>query len=207
MKRRDCQDMIELLEDELLRIGSCPKSRCLVHQTERQVRSTRSDEDNFKTVSPKKAAQIRKTSESPGIQLNNKYESIVEIDKPETNEKVTPNSIPAINLLMDPNYNLTLQEIARKFPQTVNKLIKGYISITADSEESRNNILKYLKENDKEYILSERQEDRPLKIVIKNLPITQSTDLIKQDLESKTSKSLELVSSRTLKLKPRTQFS
>ncbi|GBN97493.1 hypothetical protein AVEN_62528-1 [Araneus ventricosus] len=61
MKRRDCQDMIEFLEDELLRIESCPNSQCLVHQTEKQVRSTRSDEANFKTVSPKKAAKIKKT--------------------------------------------------------------------------------------------------------------------------------------------------
>ncbi|GBN97492.1 Nucleic-acid-binding protein from transposon X-element [Araneus ventricosus] len=125
----------------------------------------------------------------------------MEIDQPETNEKVIPNSIPATNLLMDPNYNLTLQEIARKFPKTVNKLIKGYISITADSVENRNNILKYLNENDKEYILSERQEDRPLKIVIKNLPITHSTDLIKKDLESKNFKIIRISQLKNFKTK------
>ncbi|GBO00318.1 Nucleic-acid-binding protein from transposon X-element [Araneus ventricosus] len=126
----------------------------------------------------------------------------MEIDHPESNEKASPNSIPAINLLMDPNYNLTLQEIARKFPKSVNKLIKGYISITADSEENRNNTLKYLNENDKEYILSERQEDRPLKIVFKNLPITHSTDLIKQDLKSKNFKIIRIGQLKDFKTNP-----
>ncbi|GBN79173.1 hypothetical protein AVEN_15223-1 [Araneus ventricosus] len=110
----------------------------------------------------------------------------MEVDKPndQAEGKKSDKDIPAINLLMDSNYNLTLQEIASKFPKTTNKLVKGFISITADTEENRNKIINYLNETNKEYVLSENSEDRPLKIIIKRLPTDHRKDLIQQDLEN-----------------------
>ncbi|GBN67055.1 hypothetical protein AVEN_121721-1 [Araneus ventricosus] len=186
LTRSDYQDKIELLEDEIYRIGPCPQPRCLLHHRETQVRSTCSSNEKFEVVSPKKAAKIRKINVTPEIQLENKFDSLMEIDKQNdlAEDKKSANDIPAIYLLMDSNYNLTLQEIANKFPKTTNKLVKGFISITADTEENRINIINYLNETNKEYVLSEKREDRPLKIIIKRLPTDHSKDLIKQDIEN-----------------------
>ncbi|GBN95721.1 Nucleic-acid-binding protein from transposon X-element [Araneus ventricosus] len=127
----------------------------------------------------------------------------MEVDKQKEQDEVkkSENDIPAINLLMDSNYNLTLQEIANKFPKTTNKLVKGFISITADTEENRNKIISYLNETNKEYVLSEKREDRPLKIIIKRLPIDHSKELIQQDLENQNFKVIRISQLRNYKLK------
>ncbi|GBN42228.1 hypothetical protein AVEN_147913-1 [Araneus ventricosus] len=151
LTRSKYQDQIELLEDEIYRIGPCPKLRCLLHPRETQVRSTCSSNEKFTVVSPKKAAKICKINATPEIQLENKFDNLMEVDKQNDQAEVkkSVNDIPAINLLMDSNYNLTLQEIANKFPKTTNKLVKGFISITADTEENRTNIINYLKKQTK----------------------------------------------------------
>ncbi|GBO35827.1 hypothetical protein AVEN_267090-1 [Araneus ventricosus] len=130
LHRNDIQEKIELLEDEIYRTGSCPKQPCIIHQRETQVRSTRFSNEKFEVISPKKAAKIRKINSTPEIQLENKFEQLMEVDKQNDQDEVkkSENDIPAVNLLMDSNYNLTLQEIANKFPKTTNKLPPALLS-------------------------------------------------------------------------------
>ncbi|GBL92900.1 hypothetical protein AVEN_54560-1 [Araneus ventricosus] len=45
IERKECQDRIERLEDEILRLGLCPKTDCSIHK--KQVRSTSSPKDEF----------------------------------------------------------------------------------------------------------------------------------------------------------------
>ncbi|GBM41565.1 hypothetical protein AVEN_215732-1 [Araneus ventricosus] len=203
LRRNDTQEKIELLEDEIYRTGPCPKQQCLLHQRETEVRSTRISNEKFEVISPKKAAKIRKINSTPEIQLENKFEQLMEVDKQNDQAEVkkSENDIPAVNLLMDSNYNLTLQEIANKFPKTTNKLVKGFISITADTEENINNIINYLNETNKECVLSEKREDRPLKIIIKGLPTDHSKELIQQDLENQNFKVIRISQLRNFKLK------
>ncbi|GBO00034.1 Nucleic-acid-binding protein from transposon X-element [Araneus ventricosus] len=102
---------------------------------------------------------------------------------------------------MDSSYNLMLQEINRLYPETENKLIKGFISIKTNTPENREGIIDLLKKNGKEFTLSESNEDRPLKIVIKYLPIDQDKDELKNVLEGKCFKILKISQLKNYRLK------
>ncbi|GBN64465.1 hypothetical protein AVEN_105737-1 [Araneus ventricosus] len=194
LKKRQLEDELESLEDKIFTLGTCPLSDCQKHHaslpenmdTDKQVRSTSPSEKDFKIVSPRKAAKIRKLNEKPEISTDNKFKELMEIDadKDNSQSEVTKTQIPAINLKLDANYNLMLQEINRMYPDTQNKLVKGFINIQATSNDNRNNIIDYLKKNNKEFILSEAYADRPLKVVIKGLPINQDKDELKHILEN-----------------------
>ncbi|GBO44428.1 hypothetical protein AVEN_30328-1 [Araneus ventricosus] len=176
---------VEESEAVLLSIGPCPVKRCPKHHetSMEEVMDTETGQYNendpeFKIVSPKKAAKIQPELPKTPVKTANKYQELTNL--PENNPQV-----PAINLKLDADYNLTLQEIHSMFPETENKLIKGFISIQPNSEENRQKIIDLLRKNNKEFVLSEAREDRPLKIVIKWLPINQDKEELKDILESK----------------------
>ncbi|GBM77032.1 hypothetical protein AVEN_67136-1 [Araneus ventricosus] len=123
----------------------------------------------FKVVSPRKAVKNMPVTTKSPIKMANKFQELSNLDE-------NKRQVPAINFKMDLSYNLTLQEINSMFPETENKLIKGFISIQANSPEIREKIIDLLKKNDKEFVLSEAREDRPLKIVIKWLPLDQDKE-------------------------------
>ncbi|GBN82378.1 hypothetical protein AVEN_152778-1 [Araneus ventricosus] len=152
----------------------------------------------FKTVSPKKAAKIQPNNSASTIEISNKFSQHMEIEE----SAVVPEThIPAINLKFVTDYNLTLQEINRNFPKTLNKLDRGYIRITPDSLEDRENIIEYLDKNKKEYVLSEAPENRPLKVVIKGLPKDHNKEFISRELEENNFKVLRISQFRNFRLK------
>ncbi|GBO39146.1 hypothetical protein AVEN_113218-1 [Araneus ventricosus] len=193
INKRQLEEELEKLEDNLLTIGICSLMDCQKHHaalthtidTDKQVRSTSPTDDEFKIVPPRKAAKIRKSTELPEISTCNKFKELMEIDTESNISKTeeTKIQIPAINLKIDANYNLTLQEINKLYPDTQNKLVKGFISIQETSNDRRNSIIEYLKNNNKEFFLSEAHADRSLKVVIKDLPIDQNKEELKQILE------------------------
>ncbi|GBO23575.1 hypothetical protein AVEN_210875-1, partial [Araneus ventricosus] len=211
LKKRELEDEVEKLEDNLIKMGICSRMDCQKRHTvltnnfvaDKQVRSTSPNNDEFKIVPPRKAAKIKKTTELQEISTSNKFKELMEID----NESNTPNNdetkiqIPAINLKIDANYNLTLQEINKLYPDTQNKLIKGFISIQATSIDRRNSIIEYLKNNNKEFFLSEAHTDRPLKVVIKDLPINQNKEELKQILEDLNFKIIRISQLRNYRMK------
>ncbi|GBN98344.1 hypothetical protein AVEN_131915-1 [Araneus ventricosus] len=108
------------------------------------------------------------------------------MDTTENNISIDPEikiSIPDINLKLSSDYNLTIQEIVRNLPETTCKCNRGYIRISPHSLEDRDKIIETLDKTEKEYVLSESPENRPIKIVIKNLPPDHSKDSIVNDLE------------------------
>ncbi|GBN60317.1 Nucleic-acid-binding protein from transposon X-element [Araneus ventricosus] len=183
---------IDESESILISIGPCPVMSCSKHHEaikddamDLETGQYVDQNSEFKVVSPKKAAKnLPNLTKSP-ILTANKFHELANLDdnKPQ---------IPAINLKLDSNYNLTLQEIHSMFPETENRLVKGYISIQANSPENRLKIIELLKKNKKEFVLSEAQTDRPLKIVIKRLPIDQDKEELKAILESKGFKILRI---------------
>ncbi|GBN54595.1 hypothetical protein AVEN_21552-1 [Araneus ventricosus] len=174
---------IEESEAVLISLGPCPVITCPKHHEARkddemdtETGQYAVDNSEFKVVSPKKAAKNLTTKINSPVLTANKFQELTNLEenKPE---------IPAINLKIDSTYNLTLQEIHSYFPETENKLINGYISIQANSAENRIKIIELLKRNNKEFVLSEAREDRPLKIVIKWLPIDQDKEELREILE------------------------
>ncbi|GBL59111.1 hypothetical protein AVEN_61862-1 [Araneus ventricosus] len=89
---------------------------------------------DFKMVSPKKAAKIQIDVTKSPIKTSNKFNELSNLDESKP-------QIPAINMKMDSNYNLMLQEINRLYPETENKLIKGFISIKTNTSENREGII------------------------------------------------------------------
>ncbi|GBM75837.1 hypothetical protein AVEN_251654-1 [Araneus ventricosus] len=100
-----------------------------------------------------------------------------QIDSPKEN-------IPAVNLKITEDYNLTLQEISRNFPETINLYDRRYITIPSNSIEERTKIIEYLDKTEEEYVLSEALTDRATKIVIKGVPPDHIKERISQELES-----------------------
>ncbi|GBN08056.1 Nucleic-acid-binding protein from transposon X-element [Araneus ventricosus] len=192
---------IEECEAVLISIGPCPVMNCPKHHETRKEDAMDTEtgqygdhNSEFKVVSPKKAAKNSATKINSPILTANKFQELTNLEenKPE---------IPAINLKIDSTYNLTLQEIHSNFPETENKLIKGFISIQANSPENRIKIIELLKRNNKEFVLSEAREDRPLKIVIKWLPIDQDKEELREILESNGFKILRISQLRNFREK------
>ncbi|GBN04744.1 hypothetical protein AVEN_253290-1 [Araneus ventricosus] len=137
----------------------------------------------FQKVSPKKAARPQLEKSNPPIDTSNRFQNLM--DTTENNISTDPEikiSIPDINLKLSNDYNLTIQEIVRNFPETTCKYNRGYIRISPHSLEDRDKIIETLDKTEKEYVLSESPENRPIKIVIKNLPPDHSKDSIVNDL-------------------------
>ncbi|GBM82442.1 RNA-directed DNA polymerase from mobile element jockey [Araneus ventricosus] len=109
--------------------------------------------------------------------------------------------VPAMNLKITDDYNLTLQEISRNFPETDNHYVRGYIRIYPNSSEVRTKIIEYLDKNEKEYVLSEAPTERPIKIVIKGVPPDHCREKITQELESLNFKVIRINHLRNYRLK------
>ncbi|GBM60805.1 hypothetical protein AVEN_68404-1 [Araneus ventricosus] len=162
---------------------------------------SKATENPFKVVTRKNAAKPRPTENTPEITTSNKFQHLMETEEQENLTEPPKISIPAINLKLTSDYNLTLQEISRNHPETTNKYDRGYIKITPNSYEDREKILDFLNKNEKEYVLSEAQEARPIKIVIKDLPPDYSKEIITDELTKLKFKVLRINQLRNFRLK------
>ncbi|GBN76840.1 hypothetical protein AVEN_173185-1 [Araneus ventricosus] len=118
-------------------------------------------------VSPRKAVrEIHLEKEATPIKTANMFSQIGEQEIP----KVSPRSIPEINLNVTSSSNLIIKEICQLFPNIENRLRKEFIGIRTDTEENRDKIISLLKEKNLEFVPREAFENRPMKLVIRNLP-------------------------------------
>ncbi|GFW65442.1 uncharacterized protein TNCV_4410501 [Trichonephila clavipes] len=83
------------------------------------------------------------------------------------------------------SYNLVLQDLHRNFPTATNTHAKGYIKIEAKNEKDHEEISNYLKNKNLEFYTIKPPITRPLKLVIKGLPVDIDPEDIKNDLISK----------------------
>ncbi|GBO08367.1 hypothetical protein AVEN_139968-1 [Araneus ventricosus] len=161
--------------------------------------------DVFKNVPFRKAAKQRKIEFKSPIKTANKFSVLMNDDDQEMqcSAPLEPPKeiIPVINLKITEDYNLTLQEISRNFPETVNHYVRGYIRISPNSSEERTKIMEYLDKNEKEYVLSEAPTERPIRIVIKGVPPDHCREKITQELESLNYKVLRINHLRNYYLK------
>ncbi|GBN78212.1 hypothetical protein AVEN_145898-1 [Araneus ventricosus] len=158
--------------------------------------------DDFRQVPPKKAARIQIEKPNSPVKTNNRFENLMDIsENSNAVDTQTRIFVPDINLKLTDDYNLTIQEIARKFPATICKYQRGYIRISPHSLEDRDKIIETLDKTEKEYVLSEPPESRPIKIVIKNLPPDHSKERIVRDLEENKYKVIRINQLRNFRLK------
>ncbi|GFY27870.1 nucleic-acid-binding protein from transposon X-element [Trichonephila clavipes] len=83
------------------------------------------------------------------------------------------------------DYNLIVQEINRKFPSTVNKMTRKYIKVQPGSVDDHRDITALLEARKAEHYVIDRLANRPIKIVIKGLPVDTDVADIEADLVQK----------------------
>ncbi|GFY38113.1 uncharacterized protein TNIN_248111 [Trichonephila inaurata madagascariensis] len=83
------------------------------------------------------------------------------------------------------SYNLILQELNKTYPTVTNTFTKGYIKIEAQTADDHRDITNYLTGKKLQYYVIEPNSNRPLKLVIKELPADLDPEDIKNDLISK----------------------
>ncbi|GBN45106.1 hypothetical protein AVEN_138586-1, partial [Araneus ventricosus] len=104
---------------------------------------------DFKIVSPKNSAKIQLVETKSPIEISNKYQNLIGLEEQDKENAPPKISIPAINLKINDDYNLTLQEISRNFPNTESKYDRGYIGILPHFLEDRSKIIEFLNKNEK----------------------------------------------------------
>ncbi|GBN05667.1 hypothetical protein AVEN_13951-1 [Araneus ventricosus] len=133
-------------------------------------------------VSPSKAARgTHLENELSQVKTAKTFNLLTE----EKTQEAVIKSIPDINLKIISNSNRILREICQQYPKTENRLRRGFIGIKVDTEENRQKIIIFRKEKRLEFVLSEVQEDRPVKVVVRDLPIDIEITEIIQSLEEK----------------------
>ncbi|GBN54080.1 hypothetical protein AVEN_140637-1, partial [Araneus ventricosus] len=136
-------EKIAKAEKEIQKLGPCPLLTCTRHHeptndyemTEAgQYPLTKSPtppinlsyDKIFKQVSPKKAARPQLGKSNPPIETSNRFQNLMDTTEINIiNDKEIKISIPDINLKLSADYNLTIQEITRKFPETICKYNRG----------------------------------------------------------------------------------
>ncbi|GFY19481.1 hypothetical protein TNCV_4646551 [Trichonephila clavipes] len=98
------------------------------------------------------------------------------------NNNIAQPKVKPIMLKFNKNFNLILQHLNRKYPDSVNKLTGEYIKITAANIDQHGEITNELKEKGEEFYAVPNPVDRPLKMVLKGLPSNTDIDAIKYDL-------------------------
>ncbi|GFT94189.1 nucleic-acid-binding protein from transposon X-element [Trichonephila clavipes] len=135
-------------------------------------------------------AEINNRKELPEntIPVNNPF-SVLTIDDDDMevagsaeNNNIAQPKVKPIMLKFNKNYNLILQHLNRKYPDSVNKLTGEYIKITAANIDQHGEITNELKEKGEEFYAVPNPGDRPLKMVLKGLPSNTDIDDIKYDL-------------------------
>ncbi|GBM98100.1 hypothetical protein AVEN_43223-1 [Araneus ventricosus] len=211
---------IKEAENELMKLGPCPNPSCSRHhETTKDSEMIEAGQyplpktptlspinltalEGFRQVPPKKAARIQIEKPNSPIKTNNRFENLMDISENLNAEDTqTKISVPDINLKLTDDYNLTIQEIVRNFPETICKYHRGYIRISPHSLEDRDKIIETLDKTEKEYVLSEPPESGPIKIVIKNLPPDHCKERIVRDLEENKYKVIRINQLRNFRLK------
>ncbi|GFR07494.1 hypothetical protein TNCT_459311 [Trichonephila clavata] len=88
-------------------------------------------------------------------------------------------------LIFIENYNLILQNLQRSHPTAEKSYVGEYIKIIAETDQHHREITQIFTDKKLEYFVIQPINNKPLKLVIKGLPVTAKWDEIKSDLTEK----------------------
>ncbi|GFQ90287.1 uncharacterized protein TNCT_346081 [Trichonephila clavata] len=154
-----------------------------VSSTTEKNKMKRNRQEEFKL--PKKFARV--TKDLPPVQpciTKNTFEVLETVQNTEDENDPPPPATPKIKTIMmriNKNYNLILQEIYRKYPNTINKSTGDYIRIQPKSQEDNENIVKLLEIKKAQFYT--KDITTPIKVVSKGLPIDTDVADIEADLK------------------------
>ncbi|GFW71941.1 nucleic-acid-binding protein from transposon X-element [Trichonephila clavipes] len=147
---------------------------------------------------PKKFAKKLKLSDpiagtSQPVNVQNKFSSLsgkdAEITPTTSNQTAAPISArPKVPPIMfkhkKANYKLIVKNLNKDFPDCDVKLAGKYLKIFCKSSDEHRIVTDYLREISEEFYVIDPPDSRPLKIVIKGLPISTEIGEIQDDLTS-----------------------
>ncbi|GFV84861.1 uncharacterized protein TNCV_4298431 [Trichonephila clavipes] len=160
---------------------------------------TYQDDERWFRPPPKKFAKKLKLSDpiagtSQPVSVQNKFSSLAgkeaEITHPPTsNQTAAPNSArPKVPPIMfkhkKDNYKLIVKNLNKDFPDCDVKLAGKYLKIFTQSSDEHRIVAEYLKEKSEEFYVIDPPDSRPLKIVIKGLPVSTEIGEIQEDFTS-----------------------
>ncbi|GBO19776.1 hypothetical protein AVEN_15715-1 [Araneus ventricosus] len=181
-------------------IPICVELNCEIRKIESDVEDKMHDIE-YNSPNRRKIAKARNLFNSPVklIEISNKYEVLnseeinetIEVnDNPDNSKqaaeepgKVEKSKIPPIMLKYVKNYVDILDVIRTTCGPTENKFGNGYIKIFTISIEQYQKVQSTLKVQGFDYYLVRPIDKRPLKVVIKDLPLDHDTDVIKNCLK------------------------
>ncbi|GFY60621.1 PRE_C2HC domain-containing protein [Trichonephila inaurata madagascariensis] len=194
-------EQIKSIEEEAARFKSKLTDNKLNTISVNQINISNESDENAKSkknsrsdgfTSPQKVAKKQKILQnytlgaSAPVNINNKFQPIAGSaalsTQDDTAVPVVRPKIPPIHLKFTKNYNLILQEIARKFPKSSSKYSGEYLKIFTSSPDEHRELTNFLQEKGEQYFALEPIANRPQKVVIKGLPIETDVDEIKKDL-------------------------
>ncbi|GBN77151.1 hypothetical protein AVEN_15526-1 [Araneus ventricosus] len=191
------EGVIANISGEINSISPCLLERCPIHCNTQAKNKRGADSQNKSACSSPIKTKSAKTNENsnfitPSKRLTTKHPQAQQSSQPQillknafnglTESSDEPKPLP-INIRITENYNLLLQEINRKFPGTENKHSNGYIKTTPKNSDDYRDITKLLKEKKQDFYIMVPRDERPIKVVIKDLPIFTDTETIKTELE------------------------
>ncbi|GFV86544.1 uncharacterized protein TNCV_2157351 [Trichonephila clavipes] len=95
-----------------------------------------------------------------------------------------PRPLQPIHLKITKNFRNQIKSIYQKFPETTNKTSGKFIKLFSKDVEEKHNLTKFLEsDKDFEFFCIKPKLDKPIKVVIKGLPIYTKTQEILSDLE------------------------
>ncbi|GBM13938.1 putative RNA-directed DNA polymerase from transposon BS [Araneus ventricosus] len=181
-------------------IPICVELNCEIRKIDSDVEDKMHDIE-YNSPNRRKIAKARNLFNSPAklIEISNKYEVLnseeinetIEVnDNPDNRKqaaeepgKVEKSKIPPIMLKYVKNYVDILDVIRTTCGPTENKFGNGYIKIFTISIEQYQRVQSTLKVQGFDYYLVRPIDKRPLKVVIKDLPLDHDTDVIKNCLK------------------------
>ncbi|GFV11673.1 nucleic-acid-binding protein from transposon X-element [Trichonephila clavipes] len=154
----------------------CPIMTCKIHYPENNNKIN----DNLKKDLESVVNKVVCTT-------GNKFSVLGEEEAP-PGKSSSPLTVKPIMLKIVNSYNLIVQDINRKFPGTVNKMTGNYIKIQPATPDDHRDIVTHLENIRAQHYIIKRLADRPIKVVIKGLPVKtdaaeRESDLISQGFE------------------------
>ncbi|GFS67100.1 uncharacterized protein TNCV_3416021 [Trichonephila clavipes] len=162
----------------------------------RDSNKTANDDSGF--VSPQKTAKKLKFSvpiagTSQPVNVQNKFSSLSEKQaeiNPTTSDQTAapiparPKVPPIMFKHKKANYKSIVKNLNKDFPDCEVKLAGKYFKIFCKTPDEHRIVTDYLKEIREEFYVIDPPDSRPLKVVIKGLPISTEIDEIQDDLTS-----------------------
>ncbi|GFY26574.1 uncharacterized protein TNCV_2879041 [Trichonephila clavipes] len=154
---------------------TCPIDSCQIHNRKTNDKNPKKD---LESVIDKEIPIDRVVCTT-----GNKF-SVLEEEEVPPGKSSNPPAVKPIILKIVNGYNLIVQDINRRFPGTVNKMAGNYIKVQPATPDDHRDIVTHLENIRAEHYIIKRLADRPIKVVIKGLPVKTDVAEIEADLIS-----------------------